>query len=97
MADWNSFLRSDDFRSYRKKQIEMVAKHLDAAAFQMITGGCVDLPSFQGKLEMIKLFLKLPQDLTQDNETNAILRLQLNEDTANLTQFLIRRSLAEEE
>ena len=71
----------------------MVASCLNDTAFQMVTGGKVDLASFQGKLEMIKLFLRLPQTLTQDNETNEILNLQLEEDTANITKFLIRRSL----
>ena len=93
--DWSNFLRSDDFRAYRKKQIEMVAAHLKNASYQVVTNGKVDLAALQGKLEMIKLFLHLPGSLTQDKRTQELLVVQLNEDTANLAQFLIRHSLAE--
>jgi len=92
---WNEFLRSDDFRAYRKKQVEMVAAHLKKASYQIITNGKVDFGSLQGKMEMIKLFLHLPNELTQDKKTNELLTVQLDEDTANLAQFLIRQALAE--
>lgn len=95
MSDWNNFLRSDDFRSYRKKQIEAVAAHIQKAAYQTVKNGKVDLAALQGKLEMINLFLKVPETLTKDAETLSILSVQTDEDVSNITQFLIRQSLAE--
>ena len=95
MSDWNAFLRSDEFRAYRKKQIEMVAAHLKKASYQIVTNGKVDLAALQGKMAMINLFLKLPETLTQDRKTQELLAVQMDEDTANIAQFLIRHSLAE--
>ena len=96
MADWNSFLRSDDFRAYRKKQVEMVAAHLKKASYQIITNGKVDLLALQGKLEMIRLFLRLPESLTQDKELLELLSVQMDEDAAGIAQYLIRQALAAE-
>ena len=96
MSDWNSFLRSDDFKAYRRKQVEMAAAHLQTMSRQSITNGKVDLAALHGKLEMIRLFLKLPESLTKDKETLELLSVQTDEDAANITQFLIRQALAEE-
>lgn len=93
--DWTAFLRSDDFRAYRRKQIEAVAANLKKASYQIITNGKVDLSALQGKLEMINLFLKIPETLTKDMETLSILAVQMDEDVSNIAQFLIRQSLAE--
>lgn len=93
--DWTAFLRSDEFRSYRRKQIEAVAAHLKKASYQIITNGKVDLSELKGKLEMINLFLKVPESLTKDKETLSILAVQMDEDASNITQFLIRSTLAE--
>ena len=96
MSDWNQFLRSDDFRAYRKKQAEMAALHLKKIAYQCVTNGKVDLGSLHGKLEMINLFLRLPDTLTQDEKTKELLTVQMDEDVSNITQFLIRQSLLAE-
>jgi hypothetical protein len=95
MADWNQFLRSTDFRAYRKKQTEMVAQHLKKIAYQSVTNGKVDLAALQGKMEMINLFIRLPETLTQDEKTKDLLTVQMDEDVSNIAQFLIRQSLAE--
>jgi predicted glycosyl hydrolase (DUF1957 family) len=95
VSDWNAFLRSDDFRAYRRKQVEMAAAHLKKAAYQLVTNGKVDLAALQGKLEMINLFLKLPDTLTHDKELKELLSVQMDEDTGNIAQYLIRLSLAE--
>ncbi len=96
MSDWNSFLRSDDFRDYRKKQVQAVANHLKSTAFQITSNGAVDLAETKGKLRMINLFLRLPETLTNDRETQELLAIQLDEDVSSITQFLIRQSLAAE-
>jgi hypothetical protein len=93
MTDWNSFLRSDEFTEYRKRQIKAVAHNIKTVASQITTKGALDLPKLQGKLEMINLFLKLPETLTKDTKTQEILRLQLDEDINTITQMLIRDSL----
>uniref|UniRef100_A0A6H1ZFV2 Uncharacterized protein n=1 Tax=viral metagenome TaxID=1070528 RepID=A0A6H1ZFV2_9ZZZZ len=95
MADWNNFLRTDDFRAYRKKQIEAVAANIKVAVRQIVTGGKVDLSELKGKQEMIKLFLKLPETLTNDKQTMDILSVQLDEDINEITKFLIRQSFTE--
>ena len=96
MTAWNEFLRLPEFRAYRKKQAEMVAGHIHQVSRQSVRNGKVDIAALQGKMEMIRLFLKLPEDLTTDNETKAILSVQMDEDTANIAQYLIRRTMAEE-
>jgi hypothetical protein len=97
MSDFIPFLRSDDFRAYRRKQVEMVASHLKKSSYQMITGGSVDLSALKGKLEMVKLFLRVPETLTNDKQTLELLSVQLDEDVSGITQFLIRQTLAEQE
>uniref|UniRef100_A0A6H1ZMD9 Uncharacterized protein n=1 Tax=viral metagenome TaxID=1070528 RepID=A0A6H1ZMD9_9ZZZZ len=96
MTSWNEFLRTDDFRAYRKKQIEAVAANLKKTAFQTVSNGRVDVSEIKGKLEMINLFLRLPEILTNDTKTKEILAVQLDEDVNHIAQFLIRQSLAEE-
>ena len=93
MADWTALFRSNDFRSYRKKQAEMVASYLNDVVFQMVTGGKIDPTAFQGQMKVVKMFLELPATLTQDKEVLAILGLQTEEDIANITKFLVRRNL----
>ena len=95
MSDWNEFLRSDGFRDYRRKQIEAVAVNLKKTAFQTVSKGNVELSELKGKLEMINLFVRLPETLTQDVKTKELLAVQLDEDVNHITQFLIRQSLAE--
>lgn len=97
MADWNTLLRSKDFRAYRKRQVEMVAQHLKKTAYQTVTNGTVDINELKGKMAMINLFMRLPSTLTQDKEIQTLLAVQLDEDVSNMAKFLIRQSLAAEE
>ena len=59
----------------------------------MTNKGDFDVAKLKGKLEMINLFLKLPETLTKDAKTQELLRLQLDEDVNTITQILIRDSL----
>jgi hypothetical protein len=93
MTDWNSFLRSDEFRQYRKKQIQAVAHNIKKSAFQIISNGKIDLVILQGKLEMINILLRLPESLTKDDKLREQLKIQLDEDVSNLTKYLMRESL----
>lgn len=93
MADWSSFFRSNEFRQYRKKQVQAVAQNIKKSAFQIASNGKVDFESLKGKMEMINLFLRLPETLTQDEKLRELLAVQLDEDVNNISQFLIRQSL----
>lgn len=95
MADWSSFLRSDEFRLYRKKQVYAVADHIKKATFQLVSNGEVNQAALKGKMEMISIFLRLPETLTQDTKLKELLTIQLDEDVSNITKYLIRQSLNE--
>jgi len=73
----------------------MVSAHIQQMSRQSVTNGKVDLASLQGKLEMIRHFLRLPESLTQDKELLELLSVQMDEDAAGITQYLIRQALAE--
>lgn len=91
--DWSSFLRSNEFKAYRKKQVEAVAQNMKKTAFQITANGNVNFESMKGKMEMINLFLRLPETLTQDITLKELLSAQLDEDVNNITRYLIRQSL----
>lgn len=91
--DWNSFLRSDEFREYRKRQVQAVADNFKTTAFQMASNGKADLAALKGKMEMIYIFLRLPERLTSDDKLKELLKIQLDEDVNNITKYLIRQSL----
>lgn len=95
MSDWTGFLRSDDFRAYRKKQAEAVAGLLQRLAFQTLSNGQVEPAELRGMMKIINLLVNLPKELTKDKKTLELLSGQMTEDTATIAQYLIRCATTE--
>ena len=93
MSDWSAFFRTDEFRQYRKRQVQKVAKVIERDCYGAITGngGVRDLDRINGALTMAKELLRLPEELTRDEKLRDLLEVQMMEDMGNLTTFLIRQ------
>jgi hypothetical protein len=93
MTDWNGFLRTDAFRDYRKKVIEKVSEEIETILYKTVIGsdGADTLKELKGQMKMVRTVLKIPNDLTTDEQVLAQLDTQLAEDMANLTKYLMRR------
>ena len=96
MTDWNSFLRSDEFREYRRRQVEAVSKSISKTVEQVARNGKPSLEAMNGRLEMMSVFLRLPETLTQDESLLNVLRTQLDEDVGNITKMLMREKLKDD-
>lgn len=94
--DWNSFLRSDEFREYRKRQMLLIAKNIKSISAKLATKSDPELSKLNGKLEMIHLFLRFPESLTDSKELQEVLRLQLDDDINGITQSLLRETLRDD-
>jgi hypothetical protein len=95
MTDWNALFRTNEFRSYRKKQVEAVAEIVDKGLCNSIVGGdgAKGFRKLDGQLEMARLMLKLPETLINDIELSSQLETQLSEDMAGLTKMLMRKRI----
>lgn len=91
--DWSAFLKSDEFRTYRKRQAQAVADNIKFDINQLVSNGDFKLSAMAGKMEMIRALLRLPEALTEDKELKSLLSIQLDEDVANITKYLVRQSL----
>ena len=86
MTDWAGLFQTDAFRDYRKKQVECVGKMIwDALGDSKI----------KDQMSMAVKLLKLPETMTGDKELKEYLEMQMVEDTANLTRYLMRRFINE--
>jgi hypothetical protein len=95
MTDWNGLFRSNEFRDYRRKQVEMIGELLNDKLSSLTVGRGEDPKYIKGQMDMLNHILRLPGDLTKDNETLDLLNLQLTEDIANLTKYLMRKAVNE--
>lgn len=93
MTDWNNFLRSDEFREYRRRQVEVVSKNIRNIVSRVTTKSDIDTSELRGKMEMVYVFLRLPESLTEDPKLKEILKAQLDDDVNNITRTLIRDRL----
>ncbi len=96
MSDWSSFLKSNEFRDYRKKQVEMVAEVLNKKYSATVVGSGSDISETKGQMDMAERMLRLPSTLTHDKKTLEFLDMQMVEDMANLTRYLMRKAMTEE-
>lgn len=95
MTDWSNFLKTNEFRDYRKKQVEAIAISIENLLYKTVIGpeGVETINNIDGQLSMAKTLLKLPEQLTKDGELSELLEIQLIEDIANLTKALMRQRL----
>ena len=97
MTDWNSFLQSDDFRAYRRKQAESIADLVHHYANQAVAGNPEPLAELQGALSVISTLVGLPYALTGDEGIKENLDRQYQEDLAHIVKYLIRSHTIREE
>jgi len=97
VADYNELFRSNDFRAFRKKQVELVAETIKRGVFLATSGKPEALAELKGQLSIVKEFLRLPEALTGDEKTLEILRHQLTEDVDDITRILIRKEVLDAE
>jgi len=91
MSDFKSLFMSDEFRAYRRKQVELIARDVEANVYRSITAQTGHFQHMSGKMQMAQELLRLPNELTEDEGLQAILDRQLADDMAYITQYLIRR------
>ena len=98
MSDWKSLFMSDDFRAYRRNQAQVIAKQVQYLARTVANNGNpVQLARLEGVLTVMNSLLRLPESLTDDEKLQENLRVQLEEDIGNITQYLMREALREQE
>jgi len=86
MSDFKGLFQTDAFREYRKKQVECVGKML----WDKLGGSEV-----KDQMTMATKLLRLPETMTNDKELKEYLEMQMVEDTANLTRYLMRKFINE--
>lgn len=93
MTDWAGFLQSNEFRDYRKKQIECVAEALNKKLRSTIIGSKAEYAEIRGQMDMAKRLLRLPYSLSNSEKVRGVLDMQEAEDMANITRHLMRKML----
>jgi hypothetical protein len=96
MSDWKTLFQSGDFRNYRRRQAEVIGRLISHNVRQATSGEAKGLGELKGQLDVIRDLLCLPMSLTQDEGLLANLQLQLEEDIAHITTYLMREALREE-
>ena len=92
MADYKELIFSDDFKAYRKKQLEVVVKYVH----NILKDGIYQefhAAELQGALKMATKLLKLPSELIGDNNLIDELNRLIQEDLISLTTYLVRENL----
>ena len=92
MTVWSEFFRNDDFRDYRKRQVQKVAERIEQLLYTSM-GTETNLDYIRGQLRMAKMLIRLPNELTENKALLEHLDQQIAEDMANLTRYLIRKTL----
>lgn len=95
MTDWSAFLQLDEFRAYRKKQAEILAAYVEGQSRRLLNSGnsAEVIASLDGAMHMAGLMLDLPERLVKDPGVMENLIQQKHEYIAELSQYLIRRSI----
>ena len=93
MTDWNELFRSDDFRAYRKKQVEAIAKDIHFYVDSFVYGDRLHGDVIAGQLATMRTLLRLPEKITGDEKMLEQLEAQLQEDIGNITTYLMREAL----
>lgn len=88
--DWNEFIFSDDFREYRRRQVDAIVKHIHG----IITDDPIQEHELRGALKMAQRLIRLPMELINNdvraNELNELLKTDSIDITATLVQEYIK-------
>ena len=90
MTDFKEFLFTDDFKAYRKKQIQVIAKYIHDNLYTN------DASETRGALELAQKIIGLPSTLLNDKDLEQSLNRLIKEDMAGITKYLVRRYLEPE-
>lgn len=89
--DWKEILFTPEFKEYRKRQTEAIARMVHAELKK-------PNPDYlRGLLEMANKIIKLPSDLIKDEKLNMELYKLLMEDLTDLTIKLVREQVTRKE
>ena len=93
--NWNEFFKSDEFRSYRKHQIEQVGMYVEQKSRAMIAGSdpTSARDKLRGAMDMARLYINMPENMTDSEELKDVLSIQKQEDYAALAKFLVMRHM----
>ncbi len=93
--NWDEFFKSDEFRAYRKRQIEQLGIYIEYHLKAMVNGSdpTETTAKLAGAMETAKRFINLPEILTDSNELKDLLEVQKKEDYAALSKFLVMRQM----
>lgn len=95
MADIRELIESDEYKSFRKKQITAIGKHIYSLLEQGF--GVAVAQELRGGMGMAREIINFPIKLTNDEELKTIIDQQIKEDMANLTTYLLKTEVLEEE
>ena len=87
--DWKETLLTDDFKAYRKRQVEEIARSVHAE----IKSKNANPDYLRGLLDMANKIIKLPSKLIKDEKLNMELNRLLTEDLTDLTMYLVREQI----
>lgn len=89
--DWKETLLTNEFKAYRKKQAEEIARLVHAELKN------ANSDYLRGLLDMANRIIKLPSKLIKDEKLDMELNKLLTEDLTDLTISLVREKLTRKE
>ena len=90
--DWKEIIFTDEFKEYRKRQVEEIAIMVGAEL-----NTTVNSDRLNGLLDMAKRIIKLPSILIKDEKQDLKLNKLLTEDLTDLTIKIVREKLTRKE
>ena len=91
MADYKELIFSDDFKAYRKKQVEVIGDIVFAFIADSMAGTQRDPIYLLGAMHMAKKLIHLPLELIGDDNLKPVLNKIIQEDLAGITAVLVRK------
>ena len=85
--DWKEFIFTNEFKEYRKRQTETIAKLVYAELINP------NPDRLNGVLDMANKIIKLPSDLIKDEKLDHELHKLVTEDLTDLTIKIVREKL----
>ena len=95
MPDYSELIFSDDFKEYRKQQLTEIVKHVSS----IIQGGIYSEvrahAELKGALDLAMRIIRLPAKLVNNEKYAEQLDKTIREDLVNISTFLVREYLKE--
>lgn len=88
MTEWNEFILSEEFTAYRKRQVEVISKHVHGILVKLSPG---DAERLTGAMDLAFKILRLPRELTGDKKIEAQIAGMIEQDMADVSAYLIHK------